>query len=280
MNLRQKRLLTNTVLYIVSIVVALFMFSPIIWILSGGFKTTQEFTTSARIIPSLPTLKNYIFIFTQSNVLLYTRNTVLLIVGNGIGTLLSSSLVAYALARMEFRGKNLIFTIIIATMMVPNIALIIPQYILFGKIGWLDSLLPMIVPAFFAYPYNVFLLRQYFRSIPKELDEAATIDGCSSWQIYTRIIVPISKPTFVTIGVLSAVYWWNELTQPVFYINSDKWRTLTMALMSTFMYTENTFAINWPSIMAASTLMVIPPMILYMIAGKYLTGGIKTTGLK
>lgn len=280
MNKKQKKILSNTVLYIISIAIAIFMFCPIIWILSGGFKTTQEFTTSANIIPQIPTLKNFIFIFTKSKLWLYTRNTLLLIVGNGVGTLLSSSLVAYALARMDFKWKNVIFTIIVATMMVPNIALIIPQYIMFGKIGWLDSLLPMIVPSFFAYPYNVFLLRQYFRSIPKELDEAATIDGCNSWQIFTKIIVPISKPTFVTIAVLSAVYWWNELTQPVFYINSDQWRTLTMALMSTYMYTDNTFAINWPSIMAASTLMVVPPMILYSFAGKYLTGGIKTTGLK
>ena len=139
----------------------------------------------------------------------------------------------------------------------------------------------MIVPSFFAYPYNVFLLRQYFRSIPKELDEAAIMDGCSKFQVFSRIIVPISKPTFVTIGILSSVFWWNELTQPVFYINSDKWRTLTIALMTSYMYTSgNAFVINWPSIMAASSLMIIPPMILYLTAGKHLEGGIKTSGLK
>ena len=152
---------------------------------------------------------------------------------------------------------------------------------MFGKIGWLDSLLPMVVPSFFAYPYNVFLLRQYFRSIPKELDEAAIMDGCSRLQVFSRIIVPISKPTFVTIGILSSVFWWNELTQPVFYINSDKWRTLTIALMTSYMYTSgNAFVINWPSIMAASSLMIILPMILYLAAGKHLEGGIKTSGLK
>lgn len=278
---KAKRYIQKFFLYLVMILIALFMFSPIIWIFSGGFKTLTEFTTSASIIPKKPTLENFRYIFEESNFFLYMRNTLLLIVGNTTGTLLSSSLVAYALARMEFRLKNLIFTIIIATMMIPNIALIIPQYIMFGKIGWLDSLLPMIVPSFFAYPYNVFLLRQYFRSIPKELDEAAIMDGASSFQVFTKVIVPISRPTFVTIGVLSSVYWWNELTQPVFYINSDKWRTLTIALMTTYMYTKgNTFVINWTSIMAASTLMIIPPMILYLAAGKYLTGGIKTSGLK
>jgi multiple sugar transport system permease protein len=197
------------------------------------------------------------------------------------GTLISSSLVAYPLARMNFWGKNVIFAIIVGTMMIPNIALIIPQYIMFGKIGWLDSLLPMIVPAFFAYPYNVFLFRQFFRSIPKELDEAATIDGCNKAGVFFNILVPISKPVFITIGMLSCVFWWNELTQPVFFINSDKWRTLTIALMTTFMYTSgNAFVINWPSIMAASTLMIIPPMVLYLFGSKFLVGGIKTSGLK
>ncbi len=268
-------------LYAVMILVAVVMFAPIVWIFSGGFKTLTEFTTSAKIIPEKMTLENYSYIFTQSKIGLYVRNTLLLIVGNTVGTLLSSSLVAYALARLEFRGKNVIFSIIVATMMIPNIALIIPQYIMFGKIGWLDSLLPMVVPSFFAYPYNVFLLRQYFRSIPKELDEAAIMDGCSRLQVFSRIIVPISKPTFVTIGILSSVFWWNELTQPVFYINSDKWRTLTIALMTSYMYTSgNAFVINWPSIMAASSLMIIPPMILYLAAGKHLEGGIKTSGLK
>lgn len=281
MAVSRKRIISRILLYLIMVVVAIIMFSPIIWIFSGGFKTLTEFTTSANIIPKKSTLENYIYIFTQSNIWLYTRNTVLLIIGNTAGTLLSSSLVAYALARMDFKLKNVIFSIIVATMMIPNIALIIPQYIMFGKIGWLDSLLPMIVPAFFAYPYNIFLLRQYFRSIPKELDEAAIIDGCSRFQVFSKIIVPISKPTFVTIGVLSAVFWWNELTQPVFYINSDKWRTLTIALMTSYMYTSgNAFVINWPSIMAASSLMIIPPMVLYLIAGKYLTGGIKTSGLK
>jgi len=201
--------------------------------------------------------------------------------GTTLGTLISSSFVAYPLARMEFPGKNLIFSLIVGTMMIPGIALIIPQYIMFGKIGWLDSLLPMIVPSFFAYPYNVFLFRQFFRSIPKELDEAATIDGCSKLGVFFKVLLPLSKSTFTTIGVLSSVFWWNELTQPVFYINSDKWRTLTIALMTTFMYTSgNAFVINWPSIMAASSLMILPPMLLYLFGSRFLVEGVKTSGLK
>ena len=261
--------------------VGIIMFSPIVWVLGGSFKTLTEFTTSPRLIPQKGTLENFSYIFFHSNYKLYVRNTVLLMTGTTIGTLISSSLVAYPLARMEFPGKNLIFSLIVGTMMIPNIALIVPQYIMFGKVGWLDSLLPMIVPAFFAYPYNVFLFRQFFRSIPKELDEAATMDGCSKIGIFFRVLLPLSKSTFTTIGVLSCVFWWNELTQPVFYINSDKWRTLTIALMTTFMYTSgNAYVINWPSIMAASAFMILPPMLLYLFGSRFLVEGIKTSGLK
>lgn len=268
-------------MYVLKILVALIMFMPIIWILTGGFKTLTEFTTTANLFPAHPTTENYQYIFEHSNIWRYMANTFFLMFGATIGTLLSSALVAYPLARMNFRGKKLIFSIIVATMLIPNIALIIPQYIMFGKIGWLDSLLPMIVPAWFAYPYNVFLFRQFFRSIPKELDEAAIIDGCTRSQVFFKVIMPISKPTIVTIGILSCVFWWNELTQPVFYINSDKWRTMTIALMTSFMYTSgNAFVINWASIMAASTFMLVPPMLLYIFGSKYLVGGIKTTGLK
>lgn len=276
-----KKTTERVLVFLVKIMVAVIMFSPIIWVFSGSFKTLTEFTTSSNIIPKKATLENFDYIFNHSNYFVYVRNTVLLMFGTTVGTLLSSSLVAYPLARMDFPGKNVIFAVIVGTMMIPNIALIIPQYIMFGKIGWLDSLLPMIVPAFFAYPYNVFLFRQFFRSIPKELDEAATIDGCSKMGVFFKVLVPLSKPTFVTIGVLSCVFWWNELTQPVFYINSDKWRTLTIALMTTFMYTSgNAFVINWPSIMAASALMIVPPMVLYLFGSKFLVEGIKTSGLK
>lgn len=268
-------------IYVLKIIIAIIMFTPIIWIFTGGFKNLTEFTTSSNIMPQEITLKNFEYIFINSNFYSYVKNTVILMMFTTIGTIFSSALVVYPLARMEFKGKNLIFSIIIGTMMIPNIALIIPQYIMFGKIGWLDSLLPMIVPAFFAYPYNVFLLRQFFRSIPRELDEAAIIDGCGKVGVFFRILVPLSRSTFVTIGVLSCVFWWNELTQPVFYINSDKFRTLTIALMTTFMYTSgNAFVINWPSIMAAATLMIIPPMVLYLCGSKFLVEGIKTSGLK
>ncbi len=268
-------------IFLLKILVAVFMFTPIVWILSGSFKTLGEFTSSTHIIPREFTLVNYRYIFERSNVWIYLRNTVLLMTLTTLGTLISSSFVAYPLARMDFKGKNIIFGIIIATLMVPEIALIIPKYIMFAEISWLDSLLPMIVPAFFTHPYNTFLFRQFFRTIPGELDEAAALDGCSKGQTFFLILAPLAKPIYATIGVLSMVSWWNELTQPVFYINSDRWRTLTMATMTTYMYTSgNAFIQNWPSIMAISTLMILPPMLLYMFGSSFFTEGIKTSGIK
>lgn len=279
--LNNKKKLFSISIFIFKCLIGFIMISPILWIFTGGFKSLTEFVTLPYLLPQEFTLENYEYIFFHSNFFLYLRNTIILIIGTGVGTVISSALVAYPLARMDFPGKNLIFTIIIATMMIPGIALIIPQYIMFGKIGWLDSLLPMIVPAFFAFPYNVFLLRQFYRGIPYDLDEAAILDGCTDVGVFFKVIVPLSKPVFVTIIVLSSVFWWNELTQPVFFTNTEHWRTLTIALMTSFMYTSgNSFVINWPSIMAASTLMIIPPILLYLFGSRYLVEGIKSSGLK
>lgn len=281
MSFQAKKKMYGFGITLVKILIGVMMFFPIIWIVSGSFKNLVEFTTSITIIPKKITFENYRYVLVESEFFRYMKNTILLMAGTAAGTVLSSSFVAYPLARMEFPGKRLFFTLIIGTMMIPGIALIIPQYIMFGKIGWLDSLLPMIVPAFFAFPYNVFLFRQFFRSIPIELDEAATVDGCTRIGIFFRILVPLSKPIYATIIVLSSVFWWNELTQPVFYLNSEKWRTLTVALMTNYMYIKgNSFSINWTTIMAASTLMMIPPMILYLCGSKFLVEGFKTTGLK
>ena len=159
--------------------------------------------------------------------------------------------------------KKAMILFFLITQMLPSTLVLTSLYIMFSKIGLLNTYwAPILADATLGILFSIIILRTYFLSIPKELDEAAIMDGCSRLQVFSRIIVPISKPTFVTIGILSSVFWWNELTQPVFYINSDKWRTLTIALMTSYMYTSgNAFVINWPSIMAASSLMIIPPMI-------------------
>ena len=279
--LRRKRIST-ILLTLLKCVVAVIMFFPIIWIVSSSFKSLVEVSQfPPSIFPKVVQWENFTRILQEESFYRYLRNTLLLIVGTTAGTLLSSSLVAYPLARMEFKGKNFFFALIVATMLVPGISLIIPQYKMFGQLGWLDTLLPMIIPAWFGYPYNIFLFRQFFRSIPRELDEAASIDGCSRIRTFFQVLAPLSVSTYVTIGVLSAVYWWNELTQPIIYLNRDTWRPLTVAMMSHYQhFGDNPFTTTWHTLMAASTLMIIPPMLLYLFGSKYLVEGIKTSGMK
>lgn len=267
--------------YAVLIFFAILMFFPIFWIFSNSLKTLNGISEfPPKLFPSDPQWGNYIEVLTSSNTLTYMRNTIILIIGNTVGTLVSSSIVAYPLARMEFRGKGVIFGLILATMMVPTVTLVIPQFILFRSFGWLDSFLPMIVPSFFAYPYNVFLFRQFFKTIPKSIDESAMLDGCSRLQVFTKVIVPLAKPIYITVGVLSAIFWWNELFQPLIFIDSEHLKPLTLGALTAFKLEGGQNQTAWNLQMAFAMLMSIPPMLLYMFASKHLVAGIKTSGMK
>lgn len=272
----------NGSIYLLMMIIAGLMAFPFLWIISSSLKDALEIRQfPPSVFPKLIRWENYTRVLTDSVFWGYSRNTLILIIGNTLGTVISSSLVAYPLARMDFKGKNFIFALIIATMMVPTITLIIPQYLMFSKFGWLDSLLPMIIPAFFAYPYNVFLFRQFFRGIPKSLDEAAYIDGCNRFQVYVKILVPLSKSIFITIAVLSSIFWWNELLQPLIYVNSDTWKTLTIGTLTRYRYFNgNLNIVSWNILMSVSTILIIPPMLLYLFASRYLVEGIKTSGTK
>lgn len=275
--LRQVSVSTGFV-YIVMILIALVMLFPIMWIVLSSFKRLIEFSAyPPSLLPSQLYFGNYREVFEHSEILLYLRNTIVLVVGNTFGTLLSSSLVAYPLARLTFKGKNFIFALIIGTMLMPAYVTIVPQFILFSKLGWLNTFLPLIIPAFFAYPYNIFLFRQFYRTIPRELDEAARIDGASEWQIYARVIVPLSKPIFITIGVLSSVFWWNEFFLPMVFINSENLKPISVGVFS---FARTMFTLRWDLLMAMSTIMIAPPLLLYVAGRRNITEGIKSTGLK
>jgi len=276
----RKLTVKNCLTYLLMSVVAFIMFFPILWIASSSLKSLVDISAYPPVlIPKELHFENYVEVFTrpQSNILYYLRNTLILIVGNTVGTLISSSIVAYPLARMRFPGQKVVFSLILATMMVPSTALVVPQYVLFSRFGWLNSFLPIIVPAWFAYPYNVFLFRQFYKTIPPGIDEAALIDGCNRWDIFFRIIAPLSKSVFITIGVLSSVYWWNEMFVPLIYLDSDKLKPLTTGALTAF---KNLFIQLWNIQMAMCMMMIIPPILLYLFAQKQLTEGIKTSGMK
>jgi multiple sugar transport system permease protein len=267
--------------YAVMIVMAAFMFFPIYWIFANSLKTLPGISQwPPEFFPSHPQWGNYREVLGDPRTLTYLRNSLILVVFNTLGTLLSSSVVAYPLARLRFRGRGLAFALILATMMVPQVTLIIPQYLLFRQFGWLDSFWPMIVPAFFAQPYNVFLFRQFFLTVPHELDEAAMIDGCTHWQIFRKVIAPLAKPIFITVGIMSASFWWNELFTPLVFINSDNLKPLTVGALTAFQVSGTNGQTAWNLQMAFATLMIIPPTILYLVCSKYITQGVKTSGVK
>lgn len=276
--MKLKPKITISLQYLLLISVAIIMIFPILWVASSSLKSLIGISAyPPQLIPKEIHFSNYFDVFTRGNILVYLKNTLILIIGSTSATLISSSIVAYPLARMNFVGKKFMFNLIIATMMVPATATIIPQYILFSKLRWLNSFLPLIVPACFAFPYNVFLFRQFYRTIPISVDEAALIDGCNRWDIFIKIIVPMSRPVFIIIGLLSSVFWWNELFLPLIYIDSDRLKPLTVGALTTF---KTLFIQRWDLQMAMSMLMILPPIILYLCTQKYMAEGIKTTGMK
>jgi len=276
--MKLKPKITISLQYLLLIVVAIIMIFPILWIVSSSLKSLIGISAyPPQLIPKEIHFENYVEAFTRGDIFVYLKNTLILIIGCTTGTLISSSIVAYPLARMNFAGKKIMFGLILATMMVPFTATIIPQYIMFSKFRWLNSFLPIIVPAFFAFPYNVFLFRQFYRTIPISIDEAALIDGCNRWDIFIKMIVPLSRPTFITVGVLSSVFWWNELFIPLIYIDSDRLKPLTVGALTTF---KSLFIQRWDLQMAMCVVMILPPMILYLFTQKYISEGIKSTGMK
>lgn len=272
---------TKVLQYAVMIAMAIFMFFPIYWIFANSLKSLTGISQyPPELFPSNPQWGNYLEVLSKPGTLTYLRNSLVLVVFNTLGALLSSSIVAYPLARLRFRGRGVAFALILATMMVPTVTLIIPQYLLFRSFGWLDSFWPMIVPSFFAQPYNVFLFRQFFMTIPASLDEAALIDGCSRWGVFYRVIAPLAKPVYITVGILSASFWWNELFLPLVFINSDNLKPLTVGALTAFQLTGTNGQIAWNLQMAFAMIMVLPPTLLYLFASKYISEGTMAGGVK
>ncbi len=207
---------------------------------------------------------------------LYLFNTVWLSVFTVFGSVVSCALVAYPLARMRFKGRDKVFTIIILTMLIPWQGLMIPQFLMFYELGWYGTYLPLIVPSFTASAFFVFLMRQYMRSIPMELDEAARLDGAGPFRIFWSIILPLSKPALAVCAVFTFLGTWNDLLGPVIYLNDSRQFTAAIGLAG-FLSTQNQ---EFNLLMAANLITMLPVVVLYFVAQKYLIGGLASVGLK
>jgi ABC-type glycerol-3-phosphate transport system permease component len=244
-----------------------------------ALKTQAELaTTSMWAWPKEPTLDNFHRVLTNPNVVfsLLLRNTVLVTTLSTIGTLLSCSAAAYAFARLEFAGRDRLFLVLLATMMLPGLVTMIPGYVLFAKVGWINSFLPLTVPAFFGGAFNIFLLRQFYMGIPRELDEAAVLDGASHWTIFSRVVVPLSGPALATVGIFSFMGAWRDLQGPLLYLNDPEKQTLELGL-------RTYAALNgekWHLLMAGSVIISTPIILLFFVGQRYFVRGLIMTGGK
>jgi multiple sugar transport system permease protein len=207
----------------------------------------------------------------------FLKNTLLVCVLGTAGAVLSNALIAYGFARLQWPGRDLLFAITLGTMMVPFPVLMVPLYGIFRELGWIGTLLPLWVPAWFGSAFNIFLMRQFFRTIPEDLSEAARIDGCSEWQIFWRIILPLSKPVLAVVALFHFLHAWNDFMGPLLYLTKRSTFTLAVALQN---YQTQNGGTPWHFLMAASTVVILPVIILFFFTQKTLIKGIATTGMK
>jgi ABC-type glycerol-3-phosphate transport system permease component len=207
---------------------------------------------------------------------LFFRNTLTITVNNVIGNLISCSLVAFGFARLESRFSNFLFILLLSTMMVPYQVTIIPMFVLFHHLGWVDTFKPLMIPPWFGYPFFIFILRQFFMTIPLELDDAARIDGCSTWRIYWNVILPLAKPAMTTVAVLGFLGNWNDFMGPLIYISSQEKYTLAIGLT----LFRGQYMSNIAYLMAASVATVLPVILIFFFAQRYFIEGMTLTGIK
>lgn len=207
----------------------------------------------------------------------FLRNTLLVGLLGVIGTVFSNALIAYGFAKIRWRGRDAVFALTLATMMVPFPVLMVPLYGVFKTLGWIGTLQPLWVPAFFGSAFNIFLMRQFFRTIPEELSEAARIDGCSEWGIFWRIILPLSKPVLAVVALFHFLFAWNDFMGPLLFLTRKHTFTLALALQN---YQSQQGGVQWHHLMAASAVVVIPIILLFFFTQKTFIKGIATTGIK
>lgn len=254
---------------------------PVIWMLSSSLQDLQGvFAQPFQWVPAEFRYENYSRVFTLLPFGRYLLNTLIITVPTMIFTLFSCSLVAYGFSRLQFAGRNKLFALCIATMMLPGQVTMIPLYILFSRIGWVDTYLPLIVPSLFGSPFYIFLLRQFFLTIPKELDEAARIDGAGRLRIYWSIILPQARPALATVLIFSFIGSWNDFFGPLIYINSPDLATLTLGLNLMKTQILGSGVVEWHVLMAASLLILLPNVLIFFVAQRQFVSGINLGGIR
>ncbi|RAP74516.1 carbohydrate ABC transporter permease [Paenibacillus montanisoli] len=267
----------KTVAYLFLISGSLVMAVPFLWMLSTSLKEEGViFEMPPKWIPEPIEWSNYAFVLGEANLLHGFMNTLIIVIPTTIIGLFSSALAAYAFARINFPARNALFVMLLATMMIPGVVTMIPTFILYKSIGWIDSWLPLMVPGMFGAAAAVFFIRQFFMTIPSELEDAAIMDGLNPLQIFIRIMLPLSKPALVAQGIFGFLGGYNDFLGPLIYINSPEKFTLQLVLASF----QGMYNAQWTYIMAGSVLALIPTVLLFFFAQRYFVEGVTLTGMK
>jgi multiple sugar transport system permease protein len=277
---RVRRISHKVLMYGLLLLLCAFILLPVGWMLTAALKPDLEpiFTPTPEWFPSkFFEWDNFRRVLTENMPFLrYMINSTIIVVASIIGVLISCSLVGFAFARLRFRGSKVLFYITIVTMLIPWQALMVPQFLFFVKLGWYGTYLPIIIPSFTGTAFFIFLIRQYMRTIPKDLDDAARVDGLNTWQIFWRIILPLSTPVLTVCAVFTFLWNWNDLLRPLIYLDSDEKFTVAIGLANLVTRADT----PWNLTMAANLVSILPCVIVYFFVQKKLIGGIASVGLK
>ncbi|MDL2233930.1 carbohydrate ABC transporter permease [Ruminococcaceae bacterium OttesenSCG-928-L11] len=278
---RTRKTIGRVLYHIFVILIGFVMIYPLIWMVASSFKPPNEIFNNAKsLIPNEFVTYNYpngwkgFAGYSFSN---FFKNSFVISGIATLGSLISSPFIAFGFARLRFKGKKLWFSMMLLTMMLPFQIIMIPQYIIYHNLGWVGTILPLVIPNFFGGAFFIFLIIQFIDGIPRELDEAAKIDGCSWYGIYTRIILPLIVPAIVTCGIFSFMWKWDDFLASLLYLNAPRQYTVSIALK---MFSDPNSGSDWGSMFAMATLSILPIMLIFIFCQKYLVEGISTEGLK
>lgn len=275
-----RKTLSHGLIHAILLTVAVGMIFPLLWMLASAFKAPQQqITWPPEFIPAPFYPLNFVNLFALAPMGSYLLNSLKIAVLSVIGICFSSSLAAFAFARLRFRGRNVLFALLLATMMIPGATTVIPTFVIFRNLGWIDTHNPLIIPNFFGSAYMVFLLRQAYLAIPQDLMDAAEMDGANFFYIYWKIFIPLGMPILTTVAMLTFLWNWNDLFGPLIYLNTQIKMTVQLGL-AYLRGRSGTGIEKYGIIMAGSLMGVVPMLILYALGQKYFVQGLTRTGIK
>jgi multiple sugar transport system permease protein len=266
--------------HVILVGLGLVMLYPLLWMISASFKPSTDVFSDTGLVPAIWQVDNYSTGWTALSqpFHVYLWNSLVIAFFNVVGNLLSCSMAAYAFARLRFRGRKVFFTAMLGTMLLPGQVVLIPQYVIFAQLGWINTYLPLTVPAFFATnAFFVFLLVQFMRNLPMELQDAAKIDGAGAFRTYWSVIMPLTVPAMATVAIFTAISSWGDFFGPLLYLTDPKLFTVPLALKE---FVSSSGSSSWGPMFAMSVVSLLPVVAFFFIGQKYLVNGIATTGMK